>query len=135
MASRKSLKDSAETELTWAVSDIRRAWEAAWFSKEVTPAQWQSNLGQSRAADIFGPEQEPSRQATVHGHNPDVPDALNGIGNSGGDDFDPNHTRDAVRNFYGTDQTTDWRQACADTFAPAADNPEMEPDRTQRISR
>ncbi|WMS45335.1 hypothetical protein RDV64_23465 (plasmid) [Acuticoccus sp. MNP-M23] len=136
MADRKTLRQSAGEELAYAASDIRGAWERAWFGRETTPAQWQDQLSRTPGSDPLGRTQGPDDSqgpGNVHGHNPDAPEALDGIGRTG-DGFDPDHTRDAVRSFYGTDPEPDYRQACADMFAPDPDEPDA-PEMTQRMKR
>ncbi len=135
---RRPLKEDFRDELSYAVSDIRAAWERAWFSQAVTP-QWHEAHAFGRASPASVPEPEPDRRAVVRASNPHVPQAIDGIGHSGGDNFNPDHTRDAVRTFYGQETRQDWRDACRNVFgesaAEAGSDDELAPDRAPRVRR
>lgn len=137
---RRSAADDLKDEFRYAVSDIRAAWERAWFGHEVTPSHWQEGLAAGRAGGTASPEPQPELRATVHSTNPDVPEALDGIGRTGGDTSHPDHTRDAVRTFYGTASQQDWNAACRgvfgeETLQPAGEDEDLAPERGPRPRR
>ena len=105
----QEVKAAASDELRYAVSDIRQAWEQAWFGKAVTPSQMETTVTQSRdpLGRLMSPDDSEDGRAVVHGRNPDVPEAIEGIGHQGGEDFNPDHTRDAVREFYAAREPHD----------------------------
>ncbi|WP_146620183.1 hypothetical protein [Acuticoccus sediminis] len=133
---RRPLKDDLRDEFSYAVADIRGAWERAWFSQTVTPGWHEQHWG-GHGGDMS--ESQPKTQAVVHADNPHVPSAIEGIGHSGGDDFHPDHTRDAVRTFYGQQTQQDWASACRNVFgegeeADPADDA-LAPERGPRLRR
>lgn len=138
---RRPLKEDLKDELSYAVSDIRAAWERAWFDAPVTPNRWASGgmPGGQNAAEGPQPTPPAESQPVVQSHNPDVPDAIDGIGRSTAENYDPDHTRDAVRGFYGMDRQDGWDEACRGVFGETGEQPEadedLSPDRSPRIGR
>ena len=128
----QEVKAAASDELRYAVSDIRQAWEQAWFGKAVTPSQMETAVTQSHdpLGRLMSPDDSEDGRAMVHGRNPDVPEAIEGIGHQGGEDFNPDHTRDAVRDFYGTKEP---REPLDDLLSPASEHDDH--DHTHRIDR
>ena len=129
------LKDEAR----YAAADIRGAWERFAYGQQVTPNDWQAAIGRENGQTTQSPEQ-PEINAAVYGRDPNVPDALEGIGHAGDGTGNPDHTRDAVKAFYGQDQSTDYDQACRDFFAPQTPEPEShapdhDPERSEGPSR
>lgn len=132
MAEKRKIGSTVSDELRYAAVDIRRVWEEAWFGRAVTPSLMESAVTQS--ADPLGrvlrPESATEGQTFVRGRNPDVPGAIEGIGHAGGDDFHPDHTRDAVRDFYGLRAP---RERLDDYLSPAGDDDDF--GHRQRIDR
>ena len=98
MPSREKIGPGISDEMRYALDDIRNAWEQAWFGRDSGPS-----FALSTEMSEPDPPRDPM-EPSVGWHNPDVPGALDGIGHAGGDDFNPDHTRDAVRSFYGLDR-------------------------------
>ena len=106
MAESGKIGSSISEELHYAANDIRRVWEQAWFERPVTPSLMETAMtreGDDPLGRFLSKDEQPEGRAAVYGQDPDVPSALEGIGHSGGDDVGPDHTRDAVRDFYGVD--------------------------------
>ena len=112
MADRKSFKESSIEEASYAVSDIRSAWERAWFERDVTPA-WQEAPDADRLSRLWGEDPQQDRTSPEAGHD-----------------------REA---FYGRADTdrSDWKEACQEMFEPTAPDDEQAPDQvqSQRIRR
>lgn len=107
--------------------DVRhRLVEEGWYGEQTTGDAMRADVDRTIAGADTAP---PQQFAEVYGRDPQVPEALEGIGARGVENPNGEAVRDAVQDFYGTGQDDDTRLIEAEAEAlyghgPSADQPE-----------